>query len=351
MHIYSVDTSVFYHTDERDVSSLIDDCWKLIWGLDKEIKNLHKQISDLNKRGICDGEQISAISNQIDERESEKCTAKKEISIHKNDLRHLLEKNKGKQRILNNACLSVKNAISIFSSILTRTIQMPVSRTILENNLSDELIVVRVYYFDVFSDLVKYGFIYNGEKYVFFTASAGQIRTKKNVFIKESTLNKYHDTLFCGLSLEKINSAGGVNPNKYLAYLALCNSATDKWDNFDIKKCIVVDDVETMVTGEVDYIHPKTWEIERKTMDIPIEHTDGCGMMLPQVSKKNFMIRLPWMKGLLVSFPFDKWVLEHGGCSKIKDIYGREYDVFKDDIQVIFTKSQFKMHQEGAFTQ
>jgi len=220
---------------------------------------------------------------------------------------------------------------------------MPVSETVTTENISEDLIVVRVYYFDIFKSLVKNGFIYNGDKYVFLTASAGQIRTKKNVFIKESALKEHYDTLFCGLSIDKINALGGVNRNKYLAYLALCNSATEKWNDFDIDKCIVVDDVETEVKGLVDYIHNETWQIERKEMAVPINHTDGCGMMLPSISRKNFMFRMPWFKGLLVSFPFDKWIKEHNGSSKIKDIYGNEYDIFEDDIQIIFTKSQFKM--------
>lgn len=220
---------------------------------------------------------------------------------------------------------------------------MPISDKITSECISDELIVVRVYYFDIFKSLINNGFIYNNEKYVFFTASAGQIRTKKNVFIKESALKKHHDKLFCGLSLDKINALGGVHRNKYLAYLALCNSATEMWEDFDIDRCIVVDDVETEVRGLVDYIHTETWEIERKEMLVPINHTDGCGMILPCLSKKNFMFRMPWFKGLLVSFPFDKWVLERGASPKIKDIYGNEYDIFEDKIQVIFTKSQFKL--------
>ena len=37
--------------------------------------------------------------------------------------------------------------------------------------------------------------MYNGEKYVVFTASAGQIRVKKVVFIKESTYEKVRNTI------------------------------------------------------------------------------------------------------------------------------------------------------------
>src|SRR5205085_1484951 len=150
------------------------------------------------------------------------------------------------------------------------------------------------------------------------------------------------DTLMCGLSVEDINNQGGVNINKYQAYLALSNSATDEWKNFNIHRTIVVNDLETVVHSLVDYIDHETYEITRQVMNIPIEHTDGCGMILPKRSKKSFMCRLPWIKGLLVPFPFDKFAEEHNSFV-VKDIYGKEWDIVKDNIEVIFTKSQFKM--------
>ena len=229
--------------------------------------------------------------------------------------------------------------------MLTRSLNMEIGK------LHDEFIIVRTYYFDVIHDIILHGFMYNNEKYVCFTASAGQIRNKKTVFIKESIWNQYKRTLMCGLTEDIINENGGININKYLAYLALCNSATDYWDDFDIKKTIVVDDMETMVSGLVDFIDHNTYEISRKNMDIPINHTDGCGMVLPSSCNKNTMVRLPWVKGLLAVFPFDKFIKNANKLNPsinhaiIKDIYGKEHDILKEDIQIIFTKSQFKMHK------
>ena len=57
------------------------------------------------------------------------------------------------------------------------------------------------------------------------------------------------------------------------------------------------------------------------------------------------MTRLPFVKGLLVPFDFRKFIKEENGNSKVTDIYGKEYDIFEDDIEIIFTKSQFKMHK------
>ena len=68
--------------------------------------------------------------------------------------------------------------------------------------------------------------------------------------------------------------------------------------------------METTIKSIVDFIDDETYEITRKEMDIPINHTDGCGMILPSISKKSFMCRLPFVKGLLVSHPFDKYIRE-----------------------------------------
>lgn len=130
---------------------------------------------------------------------------------------------------------------------------------------------------------------------------------------------------------------------KFLAYLALTNSATDVWKDFDIDKSIVVDDFETNVRGLVDYIDSNTYAITRREMDVPICHTDGCGMMN---SGPTRMTRLVWLKGLLVQFPFRDFIKKYcpdGECM-VYDIYGKPHKIIEEDIQYIFTKSQFKLH-------
>lgn len=120
------------------------------------------------------------------------------------------------------------------------------------------------------------------------------------------------------------------------------NSATDVWEDFDIDKAIVVDDFETLVNGEVDYIDYQTYEITRKQMDVPINQMDGAGICLDGPTR---MCRLPWIKGLLVHFPFDKFIKEKcpGGTAIVKDIYGQEHDIIAENIRYILTKSQFKL--------
>ena len=286
---------------------------------------------------IGDKDRIRQINKEIKNHNSS-------IKLLKGELLKLLQTHRA-TRELRSEYVVDKNVISVFESMLTRTLGMKTG------NLYDDFMVIRTYYFDVIEDLILNGYIYNGERYVCFTASAYQIRTKKTVFIKERVWKENQKTLMCGLTVDSINERGGININKYLAYLALCNSATDPWEEFDITKSIVVDDMETMVRGTVDFIDHRTYTTERKVMDIPITHTDGCGMVLPSCNAKNTMVRLPWVKGLLAVFPFDRFIREadkqdpsvqHG---VVKDIYGVEHDVLKEDIQVIFTKSQFKMYK------
>lgn len=255
---------------------------------------------------------------------------KAEANIQSNGNHHI--------RILNDNEVSEKNIISVFDSSFTRMIGAK------QDELSEDFMVVQVYYFDVIKDLIYHGFMYKGEKYVYFTSSAGQIRTKKTVFIKESVWKKYEKTIMCGLTIDDINRKGGNNPNKHLAYMALANSATDVWEDFDIDKTIVIDDFETDVFGTYDLVDDVDYSIKRVSDFVPITHTDGAGMMLPCMGK-NRMVRLPWVKGLLGVFDFVKFI-EVNGCSPIiKDIYGKEHDVIAEGIQIIFTKSQFKMYK------
>lgn len=239
-------------------------------------------------------------------------------------------------RELHQDTLTDNKIIGIFDSALSRTIGMKI------NEVSDALFVVRAFYFNILEDIICNGFTYKGEEYIYFSSSAGQIRTKKTVFIKKHLWDKHEKTLTCGLTLEDINAKGGCNVNKLLAYKALITSASVRWTDFDIDRAIVVPDLASPVTAEFDYIDRDTYDITRKDMSVEIEHTDGCGMILPSKSKKSFMTRLPYVKGLLVPFDFKKFAIESGN-TKVKDIYGKEWDIVEDNIEVIFTKSQFKM--------
>ncbi|UOO16292.1 hypothetical protein KHA74_10960 [Bacillus velezensis] len=306
VHIYSVDTSAFYNDKENSLHNKILKSYRY-----RDYLKTLDNVNNKHKKYI-----------------SQRITYLKECLYsafeEHNDI-----------RTLRTDSLRDNKVISLFDSVLTRTLGIK------ENTLSEEIMVVQTYHFEVLKDIIDQGFLHNNEKYVYFTSSAGQIRTKKSCFIKKSTYDKYQDALTCGLSIEKINSLGGSSINKWNSYMALSNSASSPWE-IDIDKAIVVNDLETDVSSLVDYIDRDTYKITRKTMNIPIEHTDGCGMILPTLSRKSFMVRLPWVKGLLVPFDFRKFT-EENKAFKVTDIYGKEWDVVRDDIQIIFTKSQFKM--------
>ncbi|CAI6268704.1 DNA-directed RNA polymerase YonO [Bacillus subtilis] len=306
VHIYSIDTSAFYNDQENKLHNKILKSYRYRDYLKKleHVDKKHKKY--IMQRIISLKEKLYSAFN-----------------------------NHNQIRTLRTDSLKDNNVISLFDSVLTRTLGIK------ENTLSEEIMVVQTYHFQILRDIIDKGFIHNNEKYVYFTSSAGQIRTKKSCFIKQSTLDKYQNALTCGLSVEQINAQGGSSINKWNSYMALSNSASSPWE-IDIDKTIVVNDLETNVSSLVDYIDRDTYEITRKVMDIPIEHTDGCGMMLPSLSQKSFMVRLPWVKGLLVPFDFRKFAEKHSSFI-VKDVYGKEWDVIKDDIQIIFTKSQFKM--------
>lgn len=305
-HLYAIATDAFYNQEEQKINNKLLKLYRL--------KNNTKY-------------------------QSTKESSKRLVKKYKKQLTEMLNEslNNSCPRILNIEALKDKSIISLFESALTRMLKIQT------NELTTEIIIINVFYFQIFESIVKNGFLLNGEKYIFLTASAGQIRTKRAVFIKESSYEKIKNKLMCGLTVEGINEQGGINPNKYLAYLALSNSATEVWEDFDIDKSIVVDDFETMVEGEVDFIDENTYEITRKRMNVPIPHMDGCGIMLDGPTR---MVRLSWIKGLLVHFPFDEFIREKcpGGKCIVTDIYGEEHDILGEGIRYIFTKSQFKLH-------
>lgn len=306
IHLYSVCTDAFYEPDEQAIHQRLLKLYKLR----KNAKYKWKK---------------SAV-NRVIKKEKEKLT-------------QLLDKRleDTRPRELNPSALTDKSVVSLFESALTRALDIPT------NSLTQDLMILNVFFFQVFKSLVRDGFEYNGEKYIFLTASAGQIRQKKAVFIRESAYQKVQSRIMGGLSVENINRQGGINPNKFLSYLALNNSATDVWEDFDIDKAIVVDDFESNVFGQVDFIDDVSYKITRQEKEIELCQTDGCGMMLDGPTR---MVRLSWIKGLLVHFPFDEFIREKcpGGKCIVTDIYGEEHDILGEGIKYIFTKSMFKLH-------
>ena len=343
-YVFGVGTEAFYTDKEKEISDNIRETEEQLFKFTKsrpkpkyhEDKN--GEINLLNKNDIDDW----------DDNNSEICKAYKEkIKTAKDDLKLLIESNKDIVRSLRDDAILNKHGeigltkrVTIPDGSLARTLNLK-SGT---NNFNPEVCIITICYYDIMYSLIKHGFVYHGHKYKFFTASAGQIRQHKIVCIREDVLTEDRwNTLMAGLSIDEINRKGGMNINKVLSYTSLCNSNTTPYLDFDIDRCIVVDDLQKQVEGEADYIDYKTYKITREITSLPIEMNDGCGLMLPSVSNKNFVIRMPFFKGVCSPFDYLKFIETHKCNSVVTDIYGKTWDLIKDDIRIVFTKSMFKM--------
>lgn len=346
IHLYSIDTSAFYNNKEMKLHRELSVFYVERRDLKAKIDSLSKIVNTVSDDYPA---RIMLYVDIMEICESRICVINKMIKFKKEELKALLKENE-LVRNLRLESLNERSVVSSFTSALTRAIGAE------SNKITEDLIIVQTYYFEVLESIVKKGFRYKGDKYVVFTASAGQIRTKRTMFIKESVWEESEGRLTCGLTRESINKSGGVNVNKYLAYLALTNSATEPWEGFNINRAIVVEDMTTMVKCRVDHVKEEDYSIdENQKMPIEIEHTDGAGIICDNHFKdgKCRMVRLPFVKGLVVPFPIKKFIREaKANCTDkkerksigiVKDIYGRDWDIIKDEINVIFTKSQFKM--------
>lgn len=283
-----------------------------------------------------------------------------ELKIIKKKIHDLYTINKDLDRNVKSKNIKTKDIIAIGENNLVRTLGLDL------NSFTNKIITVKVGDMDdlIVEKIIKDGLTIDDKSYKFFTAGAGQTRTKKFMMILDDEhLDSIMLTLMCGLTIEEINRKGGMNISKFLAYLALNNSGSTVWENFDINKCIVVDNFETMVSATVDFIDRKVnnvpyvdkanrnrtknmadWNIVRKEMPVPIPHFDGLGLILDKKYTRNIQIRLPWIKGLLTYFNAAAYCKEKGYGTKVKDIDGKEWDIIEDDIKIIFSKSQFKLH-------
>lgn len=219
------------------------------------------------------------------------------------------------------------------------------------NQVTFDKIIVKWKSIDILEQIVLNGFIMPiltddgtviNKKYRFLTASAGQLRTDKLQFISEDVWPVIKKRQECGMDWDSLNAKGGMNVNKQMAYTALACSATDDWQDVTIDQCIVIKDFEAPVTGIMKYIKPDySSTIGEQT--VTINHCDGIGMMQPSVSTSNFMVRLPYIKGLLTSFDYIRFCQVNNVPPVIADRWGTQHDLIKEDIRIIFTESQFKL--------
>lgn len=195
-----------------------------------------------------------------------------------------------------------------------------------------------------FKTLVKKGLVLNGKKYVRFMAGAGQLRRKTVLFIDADFYQEINKRFENGIDLNK-----EINMSKFGAYFGLYSSSGKKVSS---PRYVVVKDFEFIKKEErVDFVTEEN-NVEERTIDIKVNSFDGMGLISPQMSKTwsidlglekeavQFIVRAPFTKGLLVSFPFHLMAKENN-IAHVEDIYGHKHDI--EEIDVIITESQFKM--------
>lgn len=209
----------------------------------------------------------------------------------------------------------------------------------------------------IYKQILNNGLMIADKKYIFYSSTTNQMKRGEIILVQEDFAKKNEKKFMCGLTDDVINSKGGCNRGKYLAYKGLPRSASFIPEGYeiDIDKCLVVPDFITIVNEEVECIdidHEKKQitGIERRREDVPISQTDGAGMFLPGVLPASAQIRCGHLKGAIFPFDFRKFLMqdEVEGVNPspiIKDVWGKEHNIIEEDIQVLFTASQLKMHK------
>lgn len=208
----------------------------------------------------------------------------------------------------------------------------------------------------IYKQILNNGLLIADKKYIFYSSTTNQMKRGEIILLQEDFAKKHEKKFMCGLTDDMINSRGGCNRGKYLAYKGLPMSASFIPDGYeiDIDKCLVVPDFETIVNEnveciDIDHAKKQIIGIERRNEDVPIPQTDGAGMFLPGVLPTSAQIRCGHLKGAIFPFDFRKFLMqdEVEGIKPspiINDAWGNEHDVIEEDIQVLFTASQLKMH-------
>lgn len=247
-------------------------------------------------------------------------------------------------RTISEKQLTYKNRVAWFTNDL---LNLFVNQETKKIPLVEEIIIIQIYHDDIFNQIMDNGFYCRNKKYLFYTAGAGQTRENTLTFISEEALEKHRDYLMGGLTDKKINENGGINTGKLLSYKALTMSAGNPIE-IPCEKVIFVPDFETILKKEVQFIDTKdkNLPITKESKDVPVNHMDGAGMILPEKIEGisgNWQFRNKWCKGALVEFEFLKFAKEVAGNTIVRDIYQVDHDIEKEDIWIILTCSQFKM--------
>ena len=207
-------------------------------------------------------------------------------------------------------------------------------------------------------------------KYVSTFCSAGHSRTQKNLFVQKDIVDKLNDILLCGMPKALVYD----RPSKWNAYYAMV--ATDSTPVTYMPNIVVIEDYKKTIRQKADIVevsgsgkNKKYNPIGHKGMKhhkelLEIIPFDGAGLVTPECalkwakelncrsSKKEFYLpscfqfrAIPGIKGEVMVFDLKRFAREKK-VSKIMDLGGKVWDIFKDKIDVILTKSQFKFWKQ-----
>ena len=132
--LYAVGTDAFYTAEEKHIH--------------QRMLRLYKSRQNFKKRDGPDW-RVKAI-NRVIKRHKEQLSAMLDADV-----------DDGLCRELDPSALADKNIIQLFESDLTRCMKLK------PFELTKDLIIVNVFFFQVFNGIVNHGFTLNGEKYVF----------------------------------------------------------------------------------------------------------------------------------------------------------------------------------------
>ena len=192
---------------------------------------------------------------------------------------------------------------------------------------------------------------------------AGHSRNCKSLFIRSDVVNQMNKILLCGIPENIIYN----RPAKWNAYYAMCT--TDSEPVKKLPNIIVIDDFEKTVTEYVDEVEEyiadkkKMYRVHNRVKrKVEIKPFDGAGLVTPQCAAKwsldlnirnkkgkryipaAFQFRaIPGIKGELFVTDFYEFMNEHD-VRYVRDIWGKLWDLKKEKVDCILTKSQFKFY-------
>lgn len=187
------------------------------------------------------------------------------------------------------------------------------------------------------------GFIINGTTYKRLGKSAAMARTGRIAFVDEELKEQLEELMMLG---KKVDEAV---ISKYEAYRGLSFS-TCLFSDAVPRNVAIVDEHKTTINERIKTV--KNGKVVEGYFDVPVTLFDGMGVHSPEWGRKvakslgipyvpvGYQIRLfPSIKGMSYEFDFKAFYKEKG-ITKIKDIYGKEWNI--EELDAIWNTSMFK---------